>query len=94
MSEIEVGGHLYPKVNGSLIGELDLAWARFLEEMRAGSKEFGRNNNNAKERINLVLHLATRLAKEVNALPAQGRVIGFSGSSTATAAELMRRLNP
>lgn len=90
MSEIEVvDGPCHNRISIERIGAVERLWTALKEELRKPG-EHGINNNELKQMTCAFCQAVGDLEAEVRALPAQGRVLKFTGTDVQTVAEIMR----
>lgn len=91
MSLIEVGGGpVHNRVEAQRVKDVNDLWATFIGELQKPGKH-GINNNQLKVISSRVLAAMLALDTQVQALPAQGRVVSFSGEATTRLSDMIRK---
>lgn len=91
-SEIQVGGGpIHNRIEVETIANVDQAWRNIKHELAHGG-EHGVNNNQLKELFRIFASHAQYLHAQVEALPAQGRNVVFTGSSIMFSQETMNKI--
>jgi len=81
--------HVHKQIDLSEVADVHQAWRQVTQELALGG-EHGVNNNQLKELFRVFAIKAQRLHSRVENLPAQGRHITMSGSTTMFSADTFK----